>query len=128
MKRQMDNRPNQPRRSHQGNKRKGQGQAILFGLTEKVSLELGFKRRKSFSLTDGKRLLFLLLLSYNSRAYLGVIGSGGCGLMLWLGCYFNKMDKSLKLFTGSWNLWGCGSWLHVVGAAATEAGSSEGLE
>ena len=50
MKRQMDNRlstPNQPRRSHQGNKWKGQGQAILLGLTEKISLELGFKRRKN---------------------------------------------------------------------------------
>ena len=37
----------------------------------------------------------------------------------WLGCYFNNMNRSLKLFrTGSWNLWGCGSWLQVVGTAA----------
>ena len=37
--------------------------------------------------------------------------------LLWLGCYFNKMGKCLKLFTGIWNLWCCGSWLQVVGAA-----------
>ena len=38
--------------------------------------------------------------------------------LLWLGCYFNKGDTGLKLFTVSWNLWGYGSWLQVVGAAA----------
>ena len=32
--------PNQPRRSHQGNKLNGQGQATLLGLTKKISLEL----------------------------------------------------------------------------------------
>ena len=55
-------------------------------------------------------------------------GCGGCcqavvpGLLLWLGCYFNKVDTSLKLFTASWNLWDYGSWLQVVGDAAKLAG------
>ena len=35
--------------------------------------------------------------------------------LLWLGCYFNKVDKSVKLFTGGWNLWGYGNGLQVVG-------------
>ena len=38
--------------------------------------------------------------------------------MLWLGLYFNKVDTSLTLFTGSWNLWSYGSWMQVVGAVA----------
>ena len=59
-------------------------------------------------------LLSFLVLSYESRAYLGVIGSGGrlvVFVVAWV--HLNKVDISLKLFTGSWNimgLWELAGW------------------